>query len=61
MKEPDKEALAHRVCATKDDDPHWEGTVKAYREVDNYLLITCTTDDVIAEGEEQIANFHQPK
>lgn len=43
-----KAALAHSICATKEDEAEQERTFTTCLQLVNYLLATYATDDVIA-------------
>lgn len=45
MKDPSKDALAHRMCATKNHDPQKGGTLTTCCEIIYYLLATYSTED----------------
>lgn len=61
MKDPARAALASIGFATKKDDPEQEGKWTTHCQVSNYLPATYAPNEVIAEGEADIANFKPPK
>lgn len=61
MRDQIKSALAHRVCATKEDDPQKERKLMTYCKVVSYLIATYASDDVMANAEADITNFKQPE
>lgn len=59
MKDPSKEASAHRVSAAKEGDAEQEGKLTTYFQIVNYLLSIYVNDDFSTAYKTEISRFKQ--
>lgn len=61
MKNPEKPALAYRMCVSKDVDAQKEGKLTAYCKMVKQFLATDDIENLLPGAGAMITNFRQPK
>lgn len=61
MKDPEKAAFAHRMCAIQGNNYQKNGNLSTCCQAVNYLLAIYAIENVIAETAADITNCKQPE